>query len=336
MAEARAREGLGLQPLTRESTVERFLADWLEQHVRPNREPGTYDSYRSAANNHYLPAFGHLRLDAVTPPVVQAFVGKLRGAGYADGTVWRLRTVLAAAFAWAVEMKLLAENPVRPVRTPPGAPRVRAGAMMTEDEVTAFCAAIRGDRDEGIYLLGLLLGLRRGEVLGLSWGHIDLKEAEARIVQQVQRERGRGLVIKALKTKRKGVRTVPLPRRVTEALWARKMAEVRDREDNWYRWRADLDKDGLVFRSRVGTPLDEKAIRRRFPGILARLDLPPRRFHDLRHNAATLLFGQGVSAKLVQELLGHSSIGMTLDTYTHVPKGAMRRAIEGLEGLLED
>jgi integrase len=336
MGEARAREGRGLLPLTGQSTVERFLGDWLEQEVRPNRAPWTCDEYASSSRCHFVPALGKLRVDQVTPAVVQAFVQGLRDKGLAQGTVHKLKKQLTTAFGWGVRMKLVAENPVSPVRTQPAPPRVEAGAMMTEAEVTAFCAAIRGHRDEAIYLLGLLLGLRRGEVLGLSWDHIDLQEAEARVVQQAQRQTGRGIVIKPLKTGRRGARTVPLPRRLVEALWARRTAETLDRERNWHKWRTDLDGDKLVFRSRHGTPLEPKTLRDGFVRVLARLELPPRRFHDLRHNCATILFGQGVSAKLVQELLGHSSLGMTMDIYTHVPRGAMREAIGGLERLLED
>lgn len=336
MREARDREGLGLAPLGRDSTVERFLGDFLEQHIGPNREPWTYAGYRGLIRNHFVPALGHYRLDQVTPAVVQAFVASLRAGGMAPSTVHKARQRLSTAFAWAVGMRLIAENPVTPVRTPKGAHRVDKGAMMTEEEVTAFCRVIRGDRDEGVYLLGLLLGLRIGEVMGLSWDHVDLQAHEARIVQQVQRVTGRGMVVKPLKTGRAGARVVPLPLRLVEALWARRLVEAQDRERAWTTWREDFDRHRLVFRSRQGTPLEQNEVRRRFLALLAQIDLPPRRFHDLRHNCATILFGRGVSAKLVQELLGHTNIGITLDLYTHVPKGAMRTAVAEMERLLED
>jgi len=161
-------------------------------------------------------------------------------------------------------------------------------------------------------VLAITAGLRRGELLGLRWDDADLDRGTLRVGRALVREGGRQ-VVGETKSKR-GRRQVNLTPRTVAALKAhrREQLEQRVKLGNFY------EDHGLIFPSAKGTPLNpENLVKRSFKPLLKRAGLPEIRFHDLRHTCATLLLGRGVHPKIVQELLGHATIAMTLDTYSH-------------------
>ncbi len=185
---------------------------------------------------------------------------------------------------------------------------------LSEDEARAFLETAKAsdDRFEPLYVLAITTGLRRGELLGLRWDDVDLERGKLRVGRALVREGGQHIVGET-KTRR-GRRQVNLTPRTVNTLKAHRKRQLEERMRL-----SGLYKDhGLIFATGIGTPVNpENLVNRSFKPLLKRASLPEIRFHDLRHTCATLLLGRGVHPKIVQELLGHATIAMTLDTYSH-------------------
>jgi len=184
---------------------------------------------------------------------------------------------------------------------------------------------------EALYTVALALGLRQGEALGLQWGDIDLEARQLRVLRALQRRVDGRIELSEPKTRR-SKRTIRMPEAVVVALREHRGRQRRDRLKAGESW---LDED-FVFTDEVGRPLDGTRVTKIFQRVLVRAGLPRLRFHDLRHSAATLLLVQGVPARVVMETLGHSEVGITLNTYSHVvpileeeAAAAMDRALGG-------
>jgi integrase len=185
---------------------------------------------------------------------------------------------------------------------------------LSEAEARTFLDAARGagDRFEALYVLAVTTGLRRGELLGLRWDDADLDRGTLRVGRALVRVGGRH-VIGETKTRR-GRRRINLTPRTVAALKAHRKRQLEQR----VRLAGFYEDHGLIFSSENGTPLNpENLVKRSFKPLLKKAGLPEIRFHDLRHTCATLLLGRSVHPKIVQELLGHATIAMTLDTYSH-------------------
>jgi integrase len=209
-------------------------------------------------------------------------------------------------------------------------PRVRRPEIhpLTPEQARTFLDAARGDRLEALYSVALAIGLRQGEALGLRWEHIDLDGGELRVRVALQRIAGKLQLVEP-KT-RQSRRTIPLPQVAVNALRAHRVSQLEERLLAGDRW---VDT-GLVFCTPKGTPLDARNVTRRFQKLLKQTDLPHQRFHDLRHTCATLLLVQGVPPRVVMEILGHSQISLTMDTYTHVVPALKREAANRMDALL--
>jgi integrase len=288
-----------------------YLDRWLEDSMRGSIRKSTYDRYEGAVRVHIKPALGRLKLNKLAPAHLQSFYRNRLDAGCAPASVNKLHVVLHKALSQAVEWRMLPRNAAEAVRAPRPAPKEMQ--PLSTEETRRFLEAARGDRLEALYVLAVTTGMRQGEILALKWQDVDLENATLGVRRTLGRSGGR-LLLGEPKTK-KSRRTIHL----TEAA-VRALREHLSRQMEEIQWLGDLYKDdGLVFTSEVGTLINPSNLRRRsFARLLKRGELPLIRFHDLRHTCATLLFGRGVHPKYVQELLGHATIAITLDTYSHV------------------
>jgi integrase len=184
---------------------------------------------------------------------------------------------------------------------------------LSEDEVRRLLTATAGTRHHSLWIFLVTTGVRLGEALGLKWSDIDFEVGTATIQRALQRQRGVGLAFVEPKSAR-GRRTVTLPPETLGVLATHHRELAREREHAGNLWQ-DYD---LVFPSPVGRPRDMTYLSFTFHRGLKRAGLPRLRIHDLRHTAATHLMTNHVNPKVVQELLGHSTISITLDTYSHV------------------
>ena len=193
-------------------------------------------------------------------------------------------------------------------------PKVRQDeiAVLNAEQARMLLSAARGDRFECLYTLALMCGMRRGELLGLKWSDIDLSARTLRINRQLQRRRdGRGLVF--TQPKNSSRQTIRLPQRATNALRSHRKKQLEEQ------LRASTYQDqGLVFATKMGTPLDaQNVVKHSFKPLLKKAGLGDMPFHSLRHTYATLLLSKGTHPTYVQNLLGHKSVSLTLDLYSH-------------------
>src|SRR5215211_9475276 len=308
-------------------TVSSYMTRWLEDFAKANLAPRTYHNYKLQIREHITPAFGTMKLSKLDTPNIQAlYTAKLEG-GLKPSSVKYIHAVLHCALEKAVELHLIPRNPAASARPP----KIRQEEITPLDTQQArlLLKAARGDRFASLYVLSLMCGLRMGESLGLKWSDIDFDAGTLRVHRQVQRIReGGGLVFSEPKNASR--RTIDLPKRALEALRTHRKDQLEEklRATNY-------EDSGLVFATRKGTPLDaQNVINRHFKPLLKREDLPLIRWHDLRHTCATLLLGRGVHPKLVQHLLGHASLTMTLDRYSHWIPSMGRYAADGMDEAL--
>jgi integrase len=185
--------------------------------------------------------------------------------------------------------------------------------VWTPEEAEAFLASTREHPAHALYVLALTTGMRQGELLGLKWADVDLGAGVLAVRRTLQRQRGRGLVFEEPKTA-KSRRSIRLSQRAIAALRAHHDRQAFDRRAAGGEWQ---DQD-LVFCDATGGPLDPSYQTATFKRATAVAGLSTIRFHDMRHTAATILLSRGVYVKLVSELLGHATIVLTLDTYSHL------------------
>jgi integrase len=325
LAAALREQQLGLLRGGPSQRLDAFLDGWL-MAAKPGLAPKSYAAYEMYLRRHVVPELGRVRLADLTPEHVQNLLTRKLDEGLAPQSVVHIRGVLRRALGRAVRFGLVARN-VAALTDPPRVQRHDVAAMGAE-QARAFLDAIRGERLEGLYLLALTTGMRQGELLGLRWQDVDLDNGELRVVHALQRVEG---ILRLVQPKTaKSRRSVTLPAMTVEALRRHhgQQAEVRlSAGANW-------TDTSFVFCTSTGRPLEPRNVTRSFQRFLKRAGLPRMRFHDLRHSFATLLLIQGLSPRVVMEMLGHSQIALTMNTYSHVIPALQREAASKLDALL--
>ncbi|MDP9474766.1 MAG: site-specific integrase [Actinomycetota bacterium] len=310
------------------TTLGDYLDAWLKGSVRGSVRESTFDRYEIAVRVHIKPALGRFKLKKLTPAHVQGFYRDRLDAGFAPASVNKLHVVLHKALKQAVEWHMVPRNVAGLARAPRSSATKEISPLSAE-EARRLLDAARGNRLEALYMLALHTGMRQGELLALKWQDVDLENATLSIRRTLTRSGGR-LLLGEPKT-RKSRRTIDLTEASVGALrehLARQTEEITILGDRY-------GDAGLVFTSEAGTIINPTNLRRRsFASLLERARVPRVRFHDLRHTCATLLFSRNVHPKDVQELLGHSNISITLDTYSHVIPATRDRAARAMEDAL--
>ena len=308
-------------------TLGRHLDDWLAV-VTPTLRPSTRRSYEGIVRMHLKPALGHHRLAQLTPQHVQAFLAAKSASGLAARTVAYIRAVLRQALVQAERWGLVTRNVARLAQPP----RTSHREVRPLDSAQArhLLDVVRDDRLGSLFVTARATGCRQGELLGLSWHDSDLEAAQLTIRHALQRVEGEFVLVEPKSATSR--RVLPLSELAVQALHAQRARQLRDRLLAADRWRDD--PRNLAFTSTVGTPLDGIAVTRRLQSILASAGLPRQRFHDLRHLYATILLSEGVSPRVVMELLGHSQISLTLNTYSHVVPALTRDAVGRIDRAL--
>jgi integrase len=288
--------------------------------------PRTRADYAGILNRYLTPELRARKLSALAAGDLQLFVNDLSASGLSPRTVAMVHGAIRACLSKAVKLGKLPRNVARDVELPRKAHADRV--FFTPDEARRFCEAVRGDRWEAFFLLMVHVGLRPGEALGLKWS--DLDGGNLRVRRALVRIPGHGAMLEDTKTPR-GRRAIPLKEQASEALQRHRRSQIE--------WRLKLgtayqDQD-LIFASETGGFADCQNIRgRHLKPILKAAKLPLLRLYDLRHCCATMLLVSGEHPKVVQERLGHASITLTLDTYSHVVPGMQERASQRLDELL--
>src|SRR5215210_4244746 len=304
-----------------------YLSRWLEDSVKDTVRNTTYERYEQIARTHIIPMLGDVKLKGLSPTHVRGLY-KEKLQTLSPRTVQYIHVTLHKALKQAVNDGLIPRNATEAVKPP----QVRREEIrpLTSEQVKQLLDAARGDRLEALYALAVHTGLRQGELLGLKWEDVDLESGSLHVKRTLTTARG-GPRLAAPKTKGSR-RRVSRTRGAVDALrahLARQLEEIDRASSLW-------QENGLVFASETGDPVDRRDLTsRQFKPLLKRANLPQKtRFHDLRHTCATLLLTKNVNPKVVSEMLGHSNIAITLDTYSHVLPNMQDSAARALEEAL--
>ena len=323
--------------------VRDYLERWLEDYARPSVAPKTYERYAEIVRLHLVPALGHIPLQSLKPLHIQAMEAEMLESGskkkrkvpkdkkdavpigLSRRTVLHHHRVLRSALQQAVRWQLLVRNPADAVRSPH--PDAREMDVLDEAETAQLLTIAKATPLYIPILLAATTGMRRGEVLGIRWQDVDFRAGTLVIRQALSRIKS-GPVFTTPKTA-KSTRTIALPAVTRKALkdHHKEQAAVRLRLGPVFQ-----DND-LVCPAEDGKPWHPGTLTSRFRE-LARREGIRITFHGLRHSHATLLLRQGVHPKVVSERLGHSTIGLTLDTYSHVLPGMQEEAAAKVDSAL--
>jgi integrase len=349
---------LGLPIAHERQTVQQFLERWLTDVCEPSVRARTLESYKATVKLHIVPELGPIQLTKLSPQHVQGFVkekcqprncrrcrgtGKLvkqdnepkdcpfcKGSGQrrlSPRSVEYAFSVLSRALNVAVRWDLVPRNVCKSA-TAPRVPKHEIQPLSPE-EARQFLESIKGDRNEALYAIALGLGLRKGEALGLRWEDVALDTGDLKVRYALQRLKGKVELVEPKSERSR--RQVALPDFAVRALKAHRVRQKEARLVAGSRWQ----DTGHVFTTSIGTPMDPRQVSREFRKALIKAGLGQQRFHDLRHTAATLLLVQGVPARVVMEVLGHSQISLTLNTYSHVSPALQREAAGKMDALLD-
>ena len=320
----RATESGRLSP-TRMPKVEEWMQTFMKEAGTTVR-PTTLSRYEQELRLHVLPDIGHLRLDKVQPQHLSALYRRLLER-LSPSSVRRVHAMLRRSFNVAVRWGYLASNPAQLVDPPP-LPHHEIQPLSVE-EARRFLKAAERTPMLARWALAVTLGLRQGEVLGLSWDDIDLDQGVLRVRRALQRQSGGKLVLVQPKTPRSR-RTVRMPASLVALLRDHHVRQQQLRARAGDEWK----ETGLVFTTRKGGAIQPRNDYRAFRALLDQAELRRIRLHDLRHTAASLMLAKEVPARVVMEVLGHSQISLTMNTYSHVADKSMQTAAERMEDTL--
>jgi integrase len=351
LTEIKAMSDQGVPAEATDWTVGRFLAYWLADVVKPACKPRTYQGYEVVIRVHLVPGLGKKKLNKLTGADVRLFLRRLAntclcclhgtdarrsegdrrccavGACCKAVPSARLRqqvhAVLRNALEAAVREELIRRNVAKLVKV--SGPSYDVNRGLTVEQARKLLAAAEDDRLHALYVLALMLGLRRGELLGLHWSDVDLDAGTLAVRRTLQRVGGELRTVRP-KT-RTSERTVPLVGATVEALRAHAERQKAERAAVGLAW----TETGHVFTSVIGTPIEPDNLRRSWYPLRETAGLGAVRFHDLRHTCVTLLLHLGVPPHTVREIAGHAAIEVTMTIYAHTSLKQMRDALTKLD-----
>lgn len=309
-------------------TIAEYLTQWVQAQTGQVSEK-TASWYRWAVTKHLIPTLGNLRLSRLTAVRIDQLLRAKMDDGVGRETLRAIRITLGKAMGDAERKGLIEKNPVTLADKPRLARPDATLQVWVPEEISEFLHLIDGDRMSALWRAAAMTGLRRSEVCGLQWSDVDLEEGVVLVRRAVVVDRGRP-VVKEPKTSRSR-RTVDIDQGTVSSLreWRRRQIEERLRAGE--AWAAE----DWVFTDQLGRRVNPEWVGKRFRKLVERADLTPITMRQLRHSHATALLRAGVHPKVVQERLGHSSIAVTLDTYSSVLPTMQRDAVERLADLIE-
>jgi integrase len=335
-------------------TVARYLAYWLEHVVKPERKPRTYQGYEGVARLYLIPELGNKRVAKLAARDVRLLITRLRAqclcckhgidaardepqccarlgdecceARLSIRMVQSVHAVLRNALESAVREEVIPRNVAKLVKV--STPKYIVNRGLSVTQARQVLRAARAERLYALYVLALCLGLRRGELLGLRWEDIDLDAGTLEVARALQRVGG---ALRFVRPKTDdSARTIPLPPLCISALREHRRQQFTERADAWPNWQ----EHGLVFPTRIGTPMEPDNLRRSWGRIRTAAGLTSTRFHDMRHTCVSLLLHLGVAPDMVRDIVGHSDIEVTMTIYAHTALDEKRQALAKLGDVL--
>jgi integrase len=318
--------GIFVEPGT--ETLSKYLDRWLTDVAKPRLRETTFEGYEWIANKYIKKYLGTMKLSQLQGYQIQKFYNDLQRQGLSPRTVRYSHSVLSSALKQAVRWKMIFQNPCAECDLP----KAQHAEMKcyTPAEVRVFLETAKTNKHYVLFLLIIQTGMRPEEYLGLQWKDVDLEEGVLSVRRAVKIRKGGGFYFTEPKTN-KSRRSIPLSESVVTALKAHRHDQLTAK----MKIRDCYQENDLVFATEIGTPLLIENLRlRHFEKIRVEAKLPKIRLYDLRHTTATLLLSAGENPKVVSERLGHASIVLTLDTYSHVLPTMQKEATSKLEKMM--
>jgi integrase len=317
----------GVNLTVQQPTVEQWCATWLETFA-VNLKPTIREDYEGVIRRYIKDTkLGRRKLSQLTPADVQGWVNDL-AARLAPQTVRNAHARLHKALVVAVRQRYITRNVSDDIELP--SVRTPSIRPLDFDQARAFLAVLKGYRWEVLYWLAINLGMRQGELLGLTWDAVNLDAGTLRVSHQLKRIKGadgtRQFILQTTKTKA-GERILQLDDDLIALLRLHRQIQEEEQRLRGEQWKNQLN---LVFVTETGAPIHFSDLVRQFKSVLKKAKLPEIRFHDLRHTAATLMLADSVPLVTVSKILGHSSPAVTANIYAHALDDSKAGAIAGL------
>ena len=308
-------------------TVAEFLKTWLADYCAIGTTQRTQFGYEGYINRYMIPTIGNVPLQKLTSRQIQSIYSEMTKKGLSANTIRQAHAILNEALSHARTWGLLSHNPAEAITRP----RVVRNELEMWDlsTIRRFLSLADASRFPYPYRFAVLTGLRRSELVGLQWNQVDIPHGTLRVSRALHRITGHGLVEASTKTKRSR-RSLELGSEALAVLQNVRLLQVEQKAIAGDFWQ----DTGYVFAQEDGTPIPGDKLTWGFSQIVKKNGLPHMTFHGLRHAYATLALTGGVSLKVVSESLGHSSIAITADIYSHLLPGIQRAAAEVVEDQL--
>ncbi len=310
------------------TTLTEYLERWLADYARANLSPRGYDRYRDICQRCINPVIGNLPLTQLKAGHLQKCYSDWQKKGLSPATIRYHHAVMHKALATALKWGLVTRNVADGVE----APRIKRSEMTVwnEQELSTFLEAARGSQYHELFYLALFTGMRRSELLALRWLDIDFILGQVYVSRGLHQLKDGSFVF----TQPKSVysrRSIALPPSTVLLLQGYYDKQCMDAT----MLNTTVKDDDLIFSTLDGQPLRPNTITRAWQSVVARSCVKRIRLHDARHTHASLMLKQGVHPKIVQERLGHGSIQITLDTYSHVAPGLQQMAAQSFDNLVK-
>lgn len=319
--------GVFVEPAT--DSLDAYLDKWLHSSAKPRLKERTYNDYVALLLRYVRKPLGAIKLINVQPLDIQSLYSNMFDAGLSPRVIRYTHAVLSSALKQAVQWGMLTRNPAQLVRLP----KIKRREMnsMSPEDVTKFLVALEGTRYSILFAFAVATGMRPEEYFGLQWRDVNWDEGIVSVQRVLIWRKGGGWCFEEPKTSQSR-RTIPLPASIAIQLKRHKIIQAQER----LKWGSEYQNNELVFATDLGSPLSiQNLTARHFKPALKRAGLNTSiRLYDLRHTCATLLLLAGENPKVVSERLGHATIILTLDTYSHVLPSMQRGAAEKLERLV--
>lgn len=328
-------------------TVDSWFKVWKEEYASNSMRENTLAHVDSMYKYHIKPEIGHMKMQDIRTEHIQMLLNKMKKQEYSTDFIKRVRNVVSQMFKQAYRNDMVMRNPVENAVTPSGKAK-KGHRVLTEQEQAQFLEYAKESEYELVFVLGFSTGMRIGEIQALQWQNIDFEKLEASIEGTLVKVDGKEYVKGPTKTG-SSVRTVPLLPDVARRLREHRKEQLKYRMMLGPEWQQVKGLEDLLFCTPVGRPLSRSVLYNAIDHIIELINHDERMkantegrepvvfehfsSHTMRHTFATRALENGIPPKVVQELLGHSTIKTTMDIYTHVLPKTKSEEIRKIAGL---